>query len=56
VSAPNPAVSLSHTSQDDEEAKRICEALRAAGFELWFDQSEPFDPLGAHRVVGGLPS
>ncbi|HVU16013.1 MAG TPA: TIR domain-containing protein [Candidatus Didemnitutus sp.] len=34
------AVFLSYASQDAEEAKRICEALRAAGIEVWFDQSE----------------
>jgi len=34
------AVFLSYASQDAEAAKRICEALRAAGVEVWFDQSE----------------
>jgi tetratricopeptide (TPR) repeat protein len=34
------AVFLSYASQDAEVAKRICEALRAAGVEVWFDQSE----------------
>jgi adenylate cyclase len=34
------AVFLSYASQDAEAAKRICEALRAAGIEVWFDQSE----------------
>jgi len=33
-------VFLSYASQDAEAAKRICEALRAAGIEVWFDQSE----------------
>src|SRR5476649_2037315 len=32
------AVFLSYASQDAEAAKRICEALRAAGVEVWFDQ------------------
>ena len=36
----NRAVFLSYASQDAEAAKRICEALRAAGVEVWFDQSE----------------
>ena len=27
-------------SQDGEAAKRICDALPAAGIEVWFDQSE----------------
>lgn len=31
---------LSYASQDTEAAKRICNALRAAGIEVWFDQSE----------------
>jgi len=34
------AVFLSYASQDAEAALRICEALRAAGIEVWFDQSE----------------
>jgi TolB-like protein/tetratricopeptide (TPR) repeat protein len=34
------AVFLSYASQDAEVAQRICAALRAAGVEVWFDQSE----------------
>jgi tetratricopeptide (TPR) repeat protein len=34
------AVFLSYASQDAEAAQRVCEALRAAGIEVWFDQSE----------------
>ena len=34
------AVFLSYASQDAEAAKRICDALRQAGVEVWFDQSE----------------
>lgn len=34
------AVFLSYASQDADAARRICEALRAAGLEVWFDQSE----------------
>ena len=34
------AVFLSYASQDAVAALRICEALRAAGIEVWFDQSE----------------
>jgi TolB-like protein len=34
------AVFLSYASQDAEAARRICDALRAAGIEVWFDQSE----------------
>jgi len=40
VSAPIGAVFLSYASQDAESAQRICEALCAAGIEVWFDQSE----------------
>jgi TolB-like protein/Flp pilus assembly protein TadD len=36
----NSAVFLSYASQDAESARRICEALRTAGVEVWFDQSE----------------
>jgi TolB-like protein/Tfp pilus assembly protein PilF len=39
ASAPTGAVFLSYASQDSEAAQRICEALRAAGVEVWFDQS-----------------
>jgi TIR domain len=34
------AVFLSYASQDAQAAVRICEGLRAAGFEVWFDRSE----------------
>jgi tetratricopeptide (TPR) repeat protein len=34
------AVFLSYASQDKEVALRVCEALRASGVEVWFDQSE----------------
>jgi hypothetical protein len=33
------AVFLSYASQDAEAASRICEVLRAADIEVWFDQS-----------------
>jgi hypothetical protein len=33
-------VFLSYASQDVEAARRICETLRAAGIEVWLDQSE----------------
>src|SRR6202035_2447820 len=39
-STPAGAVFLSYASQDAEVARRICDALRAAGIEVWFDQSE----------------
>ena len=37
TSAENKAAFLSYASQDAEAAKRIAEALRAAGVEVWFD-------------------
>jgi TolB-like protein/Tfp pilus assembly protein PilF len=40
MSEPSRAVFLSYASQDAEPARRICDALRAAGIEVWFDQSE----------------
>ena len=39
VTEPSHAVFLSYASQDSEAAQRICQALRAAGIEVWFDQS-----------------
>jgi TolB-like protein len=40
LSGISHAVFISYASQDAEAAGRICEALRAAGIEVWFDQSE----------------
>ena len=40
MTEPSRAIFLSYASQDAEAAQRICEALRAAGIEVWFDQSE----------------
>ena len=34
------AVFLSYASEDADAAQRICATLRAAGVEVWFDQSE----------------
>jgi len=34
------AIFLSYASKDVEAARRICDVLRAAGLEVWFDQSE----------------
>jgi len=36
----NKAVFLSYASQDAGAARRICDALRAAGIVVWFDESE----------------
>ncbi|MBI5768360.1 MAG: TIR domain-containing protein [Verrucomicrobia bacterium] len=35
-----PAVFLSYASQDAAAAKRMCDTLRSAGVEVWFDQNE----------------
>jgi len=34
------AIFLSYASQDADAAQRICDTLRSAGLEVWFDQSE----------------
>ncbi len=40
MSERNTAVFLSYASQDAEAARRIRDVLRAAGIEVWLDQSE----------------
>jgi TolB-like protein/Flp pilus assembly protein TadD len=40
VTEPSHAVFISYASEDAEAAQRICEALGAAGIEVWFDKSE----------------
>jgi len=40
VTDPNNAVFLSYASQDAEAAQNLCNALRGADIEVWFDQSE----------------
>src|SRR3984885_10116447 len=40
VTEPSRAVFLSYASEDAEAAQKICEALGAAGIEVWFDKSE----------------
>ena len=37
---PGPAVFLSYAREDAEAARRIADALRAFGIEVWFDQNE----------------
>jgi TolB-like protein/Flp pilus assembly protein TadD len=37
---PTKAIFLSYASQDADAARRICDALRAVGLDVWFDQSE----------------
>jgi TolB-like protein/tetratricopeptide (TPR) repeat protein len=40
VTESRPAVFLSYASEDTDAARRICETLRCAHIEVWFDQSE----------------
>jgi TolB-like protein/cytochrome c-type biogenesis protein CcmH/NrfG len=40
VTEPLHAVFVSYASEDAKAAQKICQALRAAGIEVWFDQSE----------------
>jgi hypothetical protein len=40
VTDSSRAVFLSYASQDAEAAQPLCNMLRAAGVEVWFDQSE----------------
>jgi TolB-like protein/tetratricopeptide (TPR) repeat protein len=40
VATAAQAVFLSYASQDADVTRRICDALRAEGIEVWFDQSE----------------
>ncbi|HWJ18403.1 MAG TPA: TIR domain-containing protein [Geobacterales bacterium] len=40
MSGTSQAVFMSYASQDADAAGRICEALRLAGIEVWFDRSE----------------
>jgi TolB-like protein/Flp pilus assembly protein TadD len=39
MTEPSRAVFLSYASEDADVAQRICEALGAAGIEVWFDKS-----------------
>ena len=40
MNEPNQAVFLSYASEDSDAAQRLCNGLRAAGIEVWLDQSE----------------
>jgi TolB-like protein/tetratricopeptide (TPR) repeat protein len=40
MTTPSRAVFLSYASEDAPAAQRIADALRAAGIDVWFDQSE----------------
>ena len=40
MTEPSHALFLSYASEDAQAAQKICEALRAGGMEVWFDQSE----------------
>jgi hypothetical protein len=54
---PDKAVFLSYASQDADAAQHLCDALRAAGIEVWFDQSElrggdAWDALTRRQIKG----
>ncbi|MDB6166275.1 MAG: invasion protein regulator, partial [Lacunisphaera sp.] len=40
MSDPTKAVFLSYARDDAAAARRIAEALRASGLEVWFDENE----------------
>ena len=40
MNEPTRASFLSYASQDADAAQRICDSLRAAGHEVWFDKSD----------------
>ena len=40
MAGESKAVFLSYASEDSEAARRIADALRTSGIEVWFDQSE----------------
>lgn len=40
MSTPSQAVFLSYASQDSDAVRRLCDALRAVGLDVWFDQSD----------------
>src|SRR5438552_597757 len=40
MSESTKAIFLSYASQDAETVQRICDALRAAALEVWFDRNE----------------
>jgi TolB-like protein/tetratricopeptide (TPR) repeat protein len=57
LSGISHAVFLSYASQDAEAAQRICETLRTAGIEVFFDQSElrggdAWDQKIRHEIYG----
>ena len=51
MTEPSKAVFLSYASEDAEAARRICDALRSAGIEVWFDQSELRGGDACHLVL-----
>ena len=40
MAASRKSIFLSYAAQDIDAARRICETLRTAGLEVWFDESE----------------
>ena len=52
MTVPANAIFLSYASQDADAARRICDALGAAGLEVWFDQSELRGNAGMAMIAG----
>ena len=46
-----PTLFLSYASQDTDAARRICDALRATGLEVWLDRQIQFDAVWENKVV-----
>ena len=50
----SPAIFLSYAREDTAAARRIADALRAAGVEVWFDQGDGKNRGGKKRKTMGL--
>ncbi|MBL9201953.1 MAG: TIR domain-containing protein [Opitutaceae bacterium] len=56
MSDSSQAVFLSYASRDAAAARRLCDALRAAGLEVWFDQSALAGARVASRRLAREPA
>jgi hypothetical protein len=52
MSEPTKAVFLSYTREDTEAARRIADALRSQGIEVWSGQNEPQDGEAGQEKTG----
>ena len=54
MSESAPAVFLSYAREDTDAARRVADALRGFGIEVWFDQSElrGGDQWDGDRLIG----